>query len=421
MAVFATLKRLTNGSERVAQKKRGRANLARTEHRRALAQSRNRKQIQQARIEQYAALRRARRQRMTLLIAIPLALAVAAGGVLYWITRPDPPKNYTLASPQVSNKSGDRTITETAESYRIRYLLESFGAGEPKVFDYTLTVRRPFDQDQDYKDGGALVFRQIQNFGVGALYQQVNPVPEVVRASPAIAETDTRFSAIIDDLVADGIYLPKERRKVLDSECVVYRTGSAVGAREFTKAKPTNYADICIDARGFVLEELSVQDGKVFARRTAVELELTPADLSALAIPTDATVSPTTEFSEIPTNVKPDDNYHAIALPNGYSLKGRYKVVEGTDQPEPKTTYSDVYVKGLSTIIVRQGLETEEAKIEFDTAETRPVPAMLDARYFRVATGSVLIGHPTAGWYVRIFATEPWITLAQVGATLAPS
>src|SRR5690606_38116286 len=137
----------------------------------------------------------------------------------------------------------------------------------------TTTVRRPFDSRitslEGEPPGGASQWTAIGTLG---LYQYVTgaAAPEANAGPPAAAIGDPRLDASLDDLIADGAFVQRERRELLGRECQVYRTGLRLESGSVAAPTESDYTDVCIDAAGLMLEEVYVAAGSVQQHRTAV-------------------------------------------------------------------------------------------------------------------------------------------------------
>ena len=196
--------------------------------------------------------------------------------------------------------------------------------------------------------------------------------------APTSALGDYRLDASLSDLVADGIFVLGERRTLLDRECQVYRTGSTLESYTISAPTETDYSDICIDAAGLMLEELSVASGEVTQHRVATAVDpaadVADDDFTISATPTDL-AGGGSELAEIDMTTGPVAGFWSFAEPPaGYEFQHRYVLRQTVTEPAsdapdntggttstsvPATTvaesYIDVYVDGINVITVRQG------------------------------------------------------------------
>ena len=260
------------------------------------------------------------------------------------------------------------------------------------------------------------------------------------KAIPQSALGDFRLDATLDDLVTAGTFVRAETRQVLGRDCQVYRTGQPL--ESFGTAAPTDsdYTDACIDEAGLMLEEASVQGGKLAERIVATQVTTQPTITDSTFAITGTPVPLTsggTELDQIDTAAVPAPGYFVLdAPPAGYQLQGRYVLRHAanptTDETGATTTtvagqaptivdsYVDVYVAGPSTIIVTQGPSTGEPDAQTTGGITGDVGTLGSTTAVAGLTGSTLVAHPAnpAGWYVHVAGTVPLATVQQVAQSL---
>jgi hypothetical protein len=291
----------------------------RTERRRA-AHERRREFARRSVTAQVAARRRRSRIRWSVAAAGVAVIGVVA--IVLVASRDDGGiPNVTLTGKKV-DAEGALGVTAPLSAYTIDYELTSYSADpeNPTKGTEQIRVSRPF--------GSRLTFTDAT--GTSSTYTSVLGKREVVdqgtttvTAAPAAAGLyDWRFDATLDDLVASGKYTMEERREVAGRECQVYRTGSAAEDRAITDATATDYAQLCIDASGLVLEELLYVSGRPAQHVKATAVSEDPVDdIAVEGEPADTTTS----FTDIGTEAEPVDGYWTLStVPDGYELVGRY-------------------------------------------------------------------------------------------------
>jgi hypothetical protein len=419
-----------------------RQTISRNDRRRAAVEQRREAIRRQARRE----TQRRRRRR----IGIPLAAVVvllAGAGTFALVDRggggtPD----FALTSA-LSTTSSDTpfTISTVPAAYHVVYKVDTAKSGGESGQDTTTqeyTVRRPFDAHLVSKAGAPPGTDEQWSliWSMGKYGQTTSgSSPEVGQTAPQAALGDIRLEATLNDLVADGKFVPKERRVVLGRDCQVYRTGGALETLNVTAPTKTDYADACIDSSGLMLEEVVVSSGELAERliATSVDDQTVPGD-DVFAITGDPTPLDQggSQLSPIDAATKPADGYWGLpAPPEGYTLQGRYQLLTPADQsnssdpsasttttsttapPAPVPSYIDVYVNGPNTIIVRQGPTAGEPQDD-GTGTSVDVGKLGTAPLSSSLTGSRLIAHPAvpAAWYVELQGTVPRDTLKQVAS-----
>jgi hypothetical protein len=281
--------------------------------------------------------------------------------------RPDPaiPRTGSTAiKPQ-----GDLEIRPPDE-YRIVYRVDDYAGGTAVTTTEDLRVRRPFDSVLERKTGSPpgkeTTSRQLTRFGRLAIPAQGEGAM-ALDVPPDLAGGDFRFDVALTELVGEGVIDMREWRRVGARACRVHRaaepiTGTAVTAWDGDRA---DYADLCIDRRGLLLEELWVTDGKVLRRRLAVEVD----DERAALGDTDL-VDPSTPLSphqgggslvEVEASSSPlGPSWELPKPPQGFQLKGRYSVTPPRRGAEPvgnddRARLVDVWINGRDVLLLEQG------------------------------------------------------------------
>lgn len=310
----------------------------RTERRRA-AVDRRRQSTRKSVTAQVAARRRRSRIRWT---AAAAGVAVlGAGAIVLIATRGDDGgvPNVTLTGKQV-DAEGALGVTAPLDAYTVDYALTSYSSDPQNPVKGTEQIRvsRPFGSQLTFADdtGTASVYASV--LGKRGVTDEGTTTVTALPAQPALY--DWRFDATLDDLVASGKFELKERREVAGRQCQVYRTGSPVEANTVTAATETDYADMCIDASGLVLEEVVYLSGGPYQHVIATAVsEDAVDDIAVDGEPTDTTTS----FTDIGTDTAPADGYWTLStVPEGYELVGRYAYSEPGEVPDDATTDTTV-------------------------------------------------------------------------------
>jgi hypothetical protein len=413
----------------------GRKAATRTERRRNEVVRRRERARRSARLE-------AKKRRRKLIVrgsAIVLVLLMVGAGLsIFFVHKANEPTVYTLNSPISPTQDGDISVTSPPAAYHITYQVESHADdGSVTTSTEDFTVRRPFDSAAVGKDGAPPGTTQewaaMSNFG---LYSDLSAgsAATISQTGPHTAIGDFRLDSSLSDLITSGMFLPREKRIALDRPCQVYRTGKPLESFTTAQATDTDYTDVCIDASGLMLEEVSVSAGQLAERLTATSVDDqlqatdamfkingTPETLAAggsVLTPIDATKAPVANY------------WHLDAAPAGYTLKGRYMLREpaATDDtsatttttapgtvPPTNDTYFDVYVNGPKTIIIQQGPKAAQPAGQ-DAASTIQLGTLGSVQASSNVDGSVLTANPTApaNWFVQVTGTENLATLQQL-------
>ncbi|HEV8298651.1 MAG TPA: hypothetical protein VGQ20_15195 [Acidimicrobiales bacterium] len=426
----------------MVDRRAGRAQKTRSDRRRAAVQ-RRRKQVR-ARVEgARATIRRRRRNRRVFAGAAVFVVVVGVVGAV-WLTRDDDGSpNFSLRSDIVSKDADRIAITGDPKSYRVTYKVESYSGEDATVSTEELTIRRPFDGLVVFRNGeppGSDVDQQYAGTLTSYMFSTGTNAPETSVTKPAPSVGDMRLDATLDDLIATGELQPRETRRVVDRDCTVYRTGEIVQTLTVKDPTDTDYADVCVDDTGLLLEELAVSGGDLVLRVTATDVQLEPEGVTdaTFVLPGVATSTDDgTQLVEIPVATTPAAGYWQFSTPpEGYTLKGRYLYRQPASTPESSTstttpdtttttaapapieTYYDVYVNGTRSVIVHQGPTTGEPTV--DSAHTKQVDggALGEAILVSGLLGTTVTAHPADGWFVQVNAVLPGSTSEAIVRTL---
>jgi hypothetical protein len=371
---------------------------------------------------------------------------LVAGGVTYLLVRDTGggTANVTLTSPVVTNPTGQFAISTVPTAYNVVYRFDSYGSSGTNTTTEEFTVQRPFNGKVVAKSGAPpgtdRQWQATSNFG---LYESTTAQnsSQVQHAAPQPALGDFRLDATLSDLVSTGTFAARERRTVLGRECQVYRTGQPLESFSTQPASATDYTDVCIDSSGLMLEEVSVQAGKLAERviATSVDDHSTPADGTFTISGTPATIANGgSEFTAIDANAAPAPGYWVLGtIPDGYQHQGRYLLRVQANSPAssaPTTTtttvagaapvtadgWVDVYVNGDKTIIIQQGPTAAEPQNAPTTGASVQIGSLGSAQATTELTANLLIAHPATpgAWFVSVTGTVPMATLQQIAGTM---
>jgi len=328
------------------------------------------------------------------------------------------------------------------ETYSIVYVATDTASEKVSITNEEVQVRRPFDARVTVRDGAEIGKGDIRGLRVSRLTKIATRGSDgqwtVFDIPPALATTDVRFGAALDQALADGAIAVRERRRVEGRVCQVFRAGSSLQAGTLTPYQPgsPDFADVCIDEEGLVLEEVWSIDGKRVLRRLAAEVQ-TDVDLrdDRFAIPADARTVPPSQGGgsarPVDPQSRPPGAFRELppeAVPEGFELLGRWAVVsprldvmrDPTKPADPGSTASTVtvYVRGADVLVVDQGALTGSGTLP-TAAATRPAnlgplgqgEAITDFRMNEVRAQS-------GSDFVRIYGTLPIPLLVEAAHAL---
>jgi hypothetical protein len=407
---------------------KSRPNATRSDRRQAAVRRRREQEYATRRARAAEARRRVRRRRILAGVGIVLALAVVTGGVLLIRHERNKP-NLALKGKKVASNAPAQTVTNMPVSYHVSYVVQTTGDETPIYED--VVVRRPTDMRYRLANAPSLENPLYDLIVTKSNRTEHNEgVPDTAeRATPGLLAYGTRYDATLADLVDNDFYTRRERRKVLDTECTVYRTGSFLEAGEVIKPTDTQHTDICISDDGLMLEEVNVASGAVALRVTATavvrDAPLTDADFPVNT--DDATLAAGgVELFDLPTSTPPTTPYWQWpSTPAGWTLASRQR--EAVTKADPNATgpaatkesWVDVYTRGNDLLVVRQGATgNEPAQVDTTSAIDTTVGDLGAAKLVIGAIGNKVIVTDHDGRFVQLFATTPASELTTLAGAL---
>jgi hypothetical protein len=374
------------------------------------------------------------------LLVFAILIAVGFGALSFWSWWSGR-ENLREGSKLVSESGEPLAIGTIPTTYRVVYRFENRAKGELNVTTEKVWVRRPFASRVETYPGtkatGEPSTLRLSAFGV--LYSKSTGAgsPLNIAVPPSLSSGDLRLDTVLAEAITSRAIIVREQREVFGRRCQVYRTGSSVLAGDLDSYEPGSgdYADVCIDRNGIILEEYWVSDDELLRRRVATELEVNvPIAPNTFEIdePTDPSIN-----RGVVQQIKTQPSGDGLPLwtlprtPNGFDKLGRYAVVLspnavpsiGGERPAvgPSST-SDVYVRGPDLIVVDQD-PSLAVVTSFDGRVVRDVKLknlkngqlIVDARLSEVrgATGD--------GSLVRIIGTIPTAELIELANQLRPT
>lgn len=364
----------------------------------------------------------------------------------------DRPRPSSTRTGSVVDRSSSAPIPidRPPTAYEVTYDVEDWAGGERVRSTDRLTVQRPYQGRLETRKVGASPTSEPQSrtttdFGrvsIGSASAQ----PLLVETPPSLAASDLRLDAVLADAVEAGLVVGRERRRVGQANCQVYRSHDPFASGTFghEPATRTHYTDTCIAASGLVLEELWVTDGRILRRRLAskVDASATVADdeFAAFGRHLEAREGGGSIRRADPTTRPAGAAFwEGLTVPAGFSARGRFAVVPPqrteADQSEGETSVlpaasprkrvgavSDVWERGIDVLVLEQGGTVDGTSIfpaEPEGAKTIDVPGLgtgtvvLDARFSEIRF------QLPRGRYVRILGTLPVAALQAAAASLS--
>lgn len=385
----------------------------RTERRRA-AHDRRRQFTRRSVTAQVAARRRRSRIRWT---AAAAGIAVLGAGAIVWIASRDDGGIPTLAlTGKKVDADGALGITAPLSAYTIDYELTSYSAdpANPTTGSERVRVSRPFGSELTFSDDTGQTSTYTDVLGKREVVDQGTTT---VSAQPATAALyDWRLDATLDDLVASGKFTLKERREVAGRECQVYRTGSPLEANTVTDATATDYADMCIDASGLLLEEVVYLSGNPYQHVKAMTVSEEPVDdIAVEGEPADTTTS----FTDIGADAEPVEGYWTLStVPDGYELVGRYAYTVPGQVPDESTTDTTVAVDTTAAPTATSAAPTESSVADSIATDSTAPDTTSSAQGF--AGSNVLAAATSTTTPTSTSTAAPTTTVPAESTTTAP-
>ena len=405
-----------------------RRNATRSDHRHAAVKRRREQAMAGERARLRQARRRVRRRRVTTAIGIVGVLALVSLSVVLVLRDSDKP-DISMRGNRISGRAPEQTVTNVPVSYRISYQIETKAGGQLLVEN--VTVRRPFDMRYRIADEGGLETPLYDLLVTkSSRTERTSGRPDSAeRATPVLLPYGTRLDATLRDLLDNGFFTRRERRRLIGLECTVYRTGASIEGGEVTKASKARHADICFTDDGLVLEEVAVSNGKLELRVSATDLQrepsLTDADFpvitDAAALASGGVVVVDLDTAAVPTN----PFWRWATPPNGWALVSRQQVEvakldqEATGPAITKASWVDVYTRGNDSVIVRQGgLGDEPSAVDTTNAIDAKVGELGDAKLVIGTIGTKLVVTNINSRFVQLFGTVSASELTTLASSL---
>ena len=315
------------------------------------------------------------------------------------------------------------TIDDEPAAYRITYRVSRRGAGDRTE---TITVVRPFWS-------ASVTDTSEERWAFGRVFTKDGPVFAV---GPTLAGMDLRVAPALDDALDRRLLERREQRTVAGRRCQVYRASTTVvGGTLQPTIDVGEYADVCVDERGLLLEEWWVVDGDAIQQRIATEVELrVPDDFG-----TAWSGEPPSESAEegggsiltlTPGSSPPGAPFFTAPAPpgDGFEHLGRFSVIppqaaafgDGEERGSIVASTADVWRRGIDIVVLDQGGNLDGVAI-YDPDpdnETVELPNLGTAELLVSLTGNELRVQRPGGKFVRVVGTLPLDDLLAFARTL---
>ena len=278
-------------------------------------------------------------------------------------------------------------VTKVAATYTATYRVDNRAGGNLVVTTEKYWVRRPFDSRIEVwrgkPPGTSRLSVRYSTFATFAT-EGTGSQPLHIAVPPGLASGDLRIDAALTDALRTRAAIRRERRRVYGRPCQVYRFGGPVSAGDVTpyEAGAGEYADVCVDANGIVLEEAWTSKSKLIRRRVAETVAVDrPIEegVFRIAIPSSAE-----SLQGSVQRVTPGDPiWRPARVPSGFVSLGIFAVrVPSVALPSSPggapapgvSSVSQIFVRGPDLLIVDQDPSLARY-IASDDRPARPVEA----------------------------------------------
>ncbi|MSV88843.1 MAG: hypothetical protein F2754_05915 [Actinobacteria bacterium] len=407
---------------------KSRPNATRSDRRQAVVRRRREQEYATRRAHATESRRRVRRRRLLAGVGIVVALLLVGGGVALVLHERNKP-DLALKASKIASKAKEQKIVSPPLAYHVTYRVQTAGDDNPIYED--VIVRRPFDMRYRLSNDATFA-KPLYDLVItkNNRTERNDGVPETAEnATPVLLSYGTRFDATLSDLISNGFFVRRERRKLLDTECTVYRTGSFIEAGKVVKATDTQHTDICISDDGLMLEEVNVASGAVSLRVTATEIVREPglADTD-FPVTTDAATLTAggVQVVDLPRSSVPTTPYWQwAAAPEGWTFSSRQRVEvtkvvsDSTGPAATKVSWVDLYTRGADVLIVRQGAAgAEPVSVDTTNAIDTTVGDLGAAKLVVDTIGNTVVVSDVNGRFIQLFATTSASDLITVAGSL---
>ena len=329
------------------------------------------------------------------------------------------------------------TIDRVLDHVRVTYRVDTGNPLGVVRSTEVVSLNRPFDSRivttnarGDHKQQGD----QATALGRQVVRSADGQPPQVLAGSADLAVGDVRLDVALDQLVADGRLVRRERRTVLGRPCQVYRSSGPLAGGSLQRPTGADTTDSCVDAAGLVLLEVQRSGGRVSRRQIATRVDENPTfpkDFFAAPDPTVPTSQGGAAFTPVDPKTGPSERAFALdAPPAGFTFLGRFADAsadvggpQGAPTGSRRAGFTDVYLRGRDVLILDQGA----VNLGGPPFSTDPFGQPIDLG--PLGKGEVIVGPrlqvvralPAGGSgsdYVRIAGTIPVDQLAAIARSL---
>jgi hypothetical protein len=338
-------------------------------------------------------------------------------------------------APQVVGRGGSVRVQTPSHvaigavpaSYRVAYRVEDQDGEAVRTSEAALAVDAPFRTRLEVRTDKRITSLRVAHFAY--LGRRIDDEDRVLTAVPGPSSDALRADLVLDEGTG-------EVRRVLDSLCEVHELGGPLldNPGELVLGEGV---DVCIDARGLVLEQIEHgSDGAISRRWIATDVRaraaLADRDVTLAGVePVDAAEGGGSVQDIEPTSAPPGTFWQLDAPPAGFTRRGRYAIVPPqsarTDDEHTRAQVLagvvDVFVRGADVILVDQGgtlggvppFGSHPDSTAVDVGELART-----AEWFRTPTGFEVRALLPPGHYVRVVGTVPVDELLALARQLHP-
>lgn len=376
-------------------------------------------------------------RRLLLALAVLAVAAAVATGAL--VAGRSSAGDARTGSRRLPASSPEVAWTDPPAAYAMTYRVTDRAGSGWRTTTEVDRVRRPFEARREIHAGPS-ASSPLDSTTISSLNMQkttsARASDAVLQVLPALPATDVRPDAVRTDAIEASYFDPAERREVLGRRCQVYKTlqPAVGGPLEPNERDGSVHSELCVDATGLVLEEVTFKDARMTHRRIATSLDLSPAfrddDFATTGTPFTLQQGGGNVRPVAPDSRPPGPEFFELpAPPDGFEMVGRFAVIPPQPQAFTDPTLadfrragvSDVYRRGPDVVIVERG-GTAGGKPPFAPTPEAPTvdagPAIGSAAVILGMSGTELRATFPDGHYVRVIGTLPVARLTELARSL---
>jgi hypothetical protein len=378
-----------------------------------------------------ARTRRGRRAYRPIAVLAAVAVPAAVAGPLL---------SLVLDSEEAHRMSArSATLPTTPDSEPVSYQVTYETAVGDDVSTEILSVHRPFESRLEVRKGrppgGAVTSLRVSRFGA---LETKSPTASSLHLTvpPTIAASDLRLRAGLTQSLREGRALDLGDDVVKGRPCRRYVVGGPVASGSLIPyvAGGPERAEVCVDARGILLEERWVKDGRLLRQRRAVAVEEFDWSDDTFSIGNEL---PRAEFDGAVTHVTdtsrlPLGSWELAEPIEGFSRLGRWTSIsprlgsanDNAFDPDEgrQASLHEVWTRGIDVVFIEQGSLLGEGGPLPSHPQARPIglgalgagEAIVDLR-LNEARANV----PGFG-FVRVAGTVPLDDVISIARRLVP-